>query len=131
MRRLAALLLLSALLTGCGPRPPQPATLVRPSSAATLTFIYPVPGQVVTGRMLHVRLELKGGRIIPETSPHLTPDRGHIHLSLDGRVVSMAWGVEQNVAVTPGDHILQAEFVATDHFPFNPRIVTTVTITVK
>jgi hypothetical protein len=43
----------------------------------------------------------------------------------------MAYGVEQDVAVTPGPHILLAEFVATDHFPFNPRVISTVTFTVK
>lgn len=136
MRRHAVLLLVAgALLAGCSPRaqspPAQPATQVRPRSTATLRFVSPVPGAVVTGPALHVRLVLTGGTIVPETSTHLTPDRGHVHLILDGRVVSMAYGVEQDVQVTPGDHLLQAEFVATDHFPFNPRVVTSATFTVK
>lgn len=129
------ILLLAAVLTGCAPRgqtpPAQPATQVRPRSTATLRILNPAPGTTVSGRTLHVRLALTGARIVPQTSLHLTPDRGHVHLSLDGRVVSMAYGLEQDVAVTPGDHLLQAEFVATDHFPFNPRVVTSVTFTVK
>jgi len=27
------------------------------------------------------------------------------------------------VPVTPGSHVLKAEFVAADHAPFNPRVV--------
>jgi hypothetical protein len=125
---------------GCAPKPQasspapsaqplQPATLVRPRSTATLAFLSPIPGAVITGPTLHVRLKLTGAEIVPQTSMHLTPDRGHIHLSIDGRVVSMISGVEQDVQVGPGTHLLQAEFVATDHFPFNPRVTTVVTFT--
>jgi hypothetical protein len=132
MTRAACLVLLSALLAGCGPRAQTPpASQTRPHSTATLTILTPVPGATVTSRTLHVRLQLTGATVTPQTSTHLTPDRGHIHLILDGRVVSMAYGVEQDVSVTPGDHLLQAEFVATDHFPFNPRVVKSVTFTVK
>lgn len=133
--RPGAVLLAALLLAGCSQRaqtpPSQPAMQARPRSTAALRILSPVPGAVVTGRTLRVRLQLTGAAVTPETSTHLTPDRGHIHLILDGRVVSMAYGVEQDVPVTPGDHLLQAEFVATDHFPFNPRVVTSATFTVK
>jgi hypothetical protein len=119
------------LLAGCSAGVPQPATQVRPRSTATIAIIAPVPGETITGRTLHVRLALNGGTLTPVTSSHLTPDLGHIHLSLDGRVVSMAFGLTQDLPVTPGDHLLQAEFVAQDHFPFNPRVVATATFTVK
>jgi hypothetical protein len=139
MRRAAVMrpwvaVLAALLLAACGPHaqnPGQPATQVRPRSTATLRIVSPVPGAVVTARTLQVQLQLMGATVTPETSTHLTPDRGHIHLILDGKVVSMAYGVEQNVPVTPGDHLLQAEFVAVDHFPFNPRVVTSATFTVK
>jgi hypothetical protein len=128
------LLLAILLLAACGPRaqngPARPAAQ-RPRSTATLRILTPAPGAVVTGRTLQVRLELTGATITPETSTNLKPDRGHIHLILDGRVVSMSYGLEQTVPVTPGDHLMQAEFVATDHFPFNPRVVTSATFTVK
>jgi hypothetical protein len=134
MKRLAALALLTFMVAGCGPRaqgPAQPATQARPRSTATLRMLSPAPGETITGRTLHVKLQLTGARITPVTSTNLKPDVGHIHLILDGRVVSMAYGVEQDVPVTPGDHLLQAEFVATDHFPFSPRVVTSATFTVK
>jgi hypothetical protein len=84
---------------------------------------------VVSGPVLRVRLRLTGAEVVPQTSTQLTPDKGHIHLSVDGKVVSMLYGADQDVPVTPGVHLLQAEFVATDHFPFNPRVLTTITFT--
>jgi hypothetical protein len=74
-----------------------------------------------------VRIQLSGGTIVQQTSTDLSPDRGHIHLSLDGKVVSMSYGVEQDVPVAPGPHLLTVEFVATDHLPFSPRLIKTVT----
>lgn len=123
----------AALLAGCSAKtqssaPPAPE---RPSSTAKLTILSPAPGASISGKTLHVRLALTGAVIVPQTSTHLTPGRGHVHLLLDGRVVSMAYGLNQDVAVTPGPHLLQAEFVATDHFPFNPRVIATVTFTVQ
>jgi hypothetical protein len=122
------------LLAACGPRaqntPTRPASQ-RPRSTATLRILNPPPGATVKGKTLDVRLQLTDATITPETSTNLKPDRGHIRLYLDGRVVSMTYGLDQTVQVTPGDHLLQAEFVATDHFPFNPRVVTSATFTVK
>lgn len=131
--RIAAVVVAAALFAGCGSRAqaPQPATQVRPRSTATLRILNPVPGATIASRTLHVQLELTGATITPVTSSDLKPDRGHIHLILDGRVVSMSYGIDQKITVTPGDHLLQAEFVATDHFPFNPRVVTSATFTVK
>jgi hypothetical protein len=101
----------------------SPAADIRPRSAATVAILSPVPGAVVGGTILHVKLSLTGGRIVPQTSTHLTPVTGHIHLILDGSVVSMAYGLDQEVPITKGPHLLQAEFVAADHFPFNPRVI--------
>lgn len=131
-----ALIIAVMVAAGCGGRNPtgSPAAQPsgpRPASTATLAIVSPAPGEHVTGSTLHVGIRLTGGTIIPQTSTDLKPDKGHIHLSLDGKVVSMAYGVEQDVTVTPGTHLLTAEFVATDHFPFNPRVLKTVTFDVQ
>ncbi len=110
---------------------PAPEAQVRPRSTATLTILSPVPGAVIKGTALHVQFRLVGGEVVPQTSTHLTPDKGHIHLSIDGKVVSMTYGLDQDVQVTKGPHLLQGEFVATDHFPFNPRVVSVATFTVE
>jgi hypothetical protein len=48
-----------------------------------------------------------------------------VHLVLDGKPVSMTYGLVQVVDlrdVPPGSHTLQAEYVAADHAPFDPRV---------
>ena len=107
---------------------PPPAA-VRPRSTASIAFVTPTPGQQVSGNMLDVRMQLKGGRIVASSSTTLTPDTGHIHLFLDGAIVSMTYGTSQKVPVSdlsPGPHRLQAEYVAADHAPFNPRVTSSV-----
>lgn len=93
-------------------------------------MLEPAPAAVITGEILRVRLDLTGGRIILETKSALRPDEGHIHVLLDGKTVSMAYGLEQDVRVTKGAHLVQAEYVAADHSPFNPRVIVAATITV-
>jgi hypothetical protein len=99
------------------------------ASTAELYFEDPVKGQVVAADSVEVVLDLEGGRIVEQTSTELTPDTGHVHLVLDGRLVSMTYGLVQVVDlrdVEPGPHTLQAEFVAADHAPFDPRVTAAV-----
>jgi hypothetical protein len=102
----------------------------RPASGATIAFAEPAPEQVVTGGMLDVRVRVEDGRIVGATSTDVTPDTGHVHVFLDGALLSMASGREQAIDIAdlaPGVHRLQAEFVAADHAPFDPPVVTAVT----
>jgi hypothetical protein len=102
----------------------------RPASTAAISIVRPAEGAAVTGDDLEVVLQLDGGTIVDTTSTDLTPDTGHVHVSLDGQVVSMTFGLVQSLSlrsVAPGDHSLVAEFVAADHGPFDPRVTATVT----
>jgi len=135
--RLIILLLAAVLLTGCnlpliGVSPtPSPTASARPRSTATLTLLQPQPNTVVTQSTVHVEFQLTGGRVVNVVSKNLTPDTGHIHLSIDGRLISMNYQLSQDVSLqpfSPGPHILQGEFVAADHAPFNPRVITKVII---
>jgi hypothetical protein len=101
----------------------------RPASSATLAIREPADGRDVAGSDLDVVLRLDGGTIVDATTTRLTPDTGHIHLSVDGEVVSMTYGLVQVVDLrdlAPGAHQLQAEYVAADHGPFAPRVIATV-----
>jgi hypothetical protein len=94
----------------------------RPSSPATVEIVQPAQGATVTGESAHVVLRLTGGIIVPETTTELHPDRGHLHLYVNNQLVSMNYGLEQDIPVQPGTLVLRAEFVAADHFPFSPRV---------
>jgi hypothetical protein len=110
--------------------PGQPAPSLaragpRPASTARLTFERPVDGANVADDDLEVVLGLEGGRVIDTATTDLTPDTGHVHLALDGALVSMTYGLVQVVdlrGAAAGEHTLVAEFVAADHAPFRPRV---------
>ena len=110
--------------TGNGSPSPRP----RPSSPAQITILSPKEGSVVRGPSVTVRVNL----VVPATTKDITPTTGHLHLSLDGKLISMNYQATQTLPdVPPGTHVLKIEFVAADHLPFNPRVITGVTFTVK
>lgn len=109
-----------------------PTAPSRPRSTAQLSILTPEPGVTVSGGSIEVRLELEGGRITKEVSTNLKPDEGHIHLKLDGRTITLLGSLEETIpSVALGPHILEAEFVAADHGPFDPRVLATVTFTTE
>lgn len=114
--------------TPTGVATPSPGG-ARPASTARLSFVEPTAGEEASGNELDVVLDLQGGRIVDTASTTLTPDTGHIHLLLDGKLVSMTYGLVQVLDLRdlpPGDHTLEAEYVAADHGPFDPGVTTTV-----
>lgn len=96
----------------------------RPSSSAQLTITSPTPGKSYAGGTVHVVVGLMGATIVSATTTDIRPDQGHIHLYVDNNLVSMNYGTTQDVQIAPGTHVLRVEFVASDHVPFNPRVVT-------
>jgi hypothetical protein len=129
--------LLGGLLAGCGagaspgssagssPAVPSPApgsSGVRLSSPAVIRVLQPAAGASLTGASVHVVLSLDGAQIVSATTTNIRPDQGHIHLYVDNVLVSMNYGLEQDIAVHPGTYVVKAEFVAADHAPFSPRV---------
>ncbi|HEY7400859.1 MAG TPA: hypothetical protein VH989_08175 [Actinomycetota bacterium] len=130
----AGVLAVAGLTAVAWVRPLIGPSAVRPTSAATIAFEEPTQGEVVSGNVLQVRLHLVGGRIVPSATTTLTSDTGHVHLSLDGSLVSMTYGLQQTISLIgqePGNHVLQAEFVAADHAPFSPRVLASVAFTLE
>jgi hypothetical protein len=100
-----------------------PASLApRPSSPAIVEVVEPAAGETITGTTVHVVLKLTGAKIITATTTTIRPDEGHVHLYVDNSLVSMNYGLEQDLPVHPGTFVIKAEFVAADHAPFNPRV---------
>jgi hypothetical protein len=48
---------------------------------------------------------------------------GHLHVLVDGEVVSMSGTFVTEVDLSPGPHRIEAELVAADHRPLSPRVV--------
>jgi hypothetical protein len=123
---LAAVLAVSGCAGGASPSASTAAAPTaagpRPSSPAVISIVEPASGASVSGSSVHVVLELTGAEIVPATTTAIRPDRGHVHLYVDNSLVSMNYGLEQDIPVHPGTYVLKAEFVAADHAPFNPRV---------
>ena len=136
----ATLLALAVLgLTGCSsggnggsaaPGTTAAPAAPRPSSPAELTIVTPRNGQTVK-EGAELRLSLDGAKIVNQTTTRIQGDEGHLHLLVDGKLVNMNYGLRQRLPeLTPGQHVLQVEFVAADHAPFEPRILTQAAFTV-
>jgi hypothetical protein len=125
--------------TACGSAAPQagdtsgpaPSVAVRPSSTADLSIATPRNGQVIRASALDVKVNLRGARLVTAATTDLQPDEGHLHVTLDDQLITMTSALEQKIPdVGPGPHLLKVEFVASDHSPFDPRVIAAVTFRV-
>jgi hypothetical protein len=115
--------------TASGPTAPAQD---RPSSTAKLSIVEPKVDQVVHGSSVDLKVRLKDAKLVPASTTHIVPDEGHLHVLLDDQLISMTEGLDQTIPdVTPGPHRIQVEFVASDHAPFEPRVVAVVAFEVK
>ena len=104
----------------------------RPSSTAKLSIVSPAVGEVVRGSTVDLRLELEDAEVVAATNTDIVPDEGHLHVLLDDTLISMTEGLEQSIPdVPPGEHRITVEFVATDHVPFDPRVIAVVAFEVR
>ena len=91
-----------------------------------ITLVSPTSGEVVHGSSVHVVVAITGGTVTPVYSTHISPTIGHVHLYLNSQLVYMSYTLQQDLPVNPGaEYAMYAEWVASDHFPFSPRDVTT------
>jgi hypothetical protein len=109
--------------SGSGTTPPASgAAAARPSSPAKVTILSPKNGQIVKGSTVEMQVKLDGAKIVPLTTTNISPTQGHLHVYLDGNIVTMTAALNQKLDVTPGVHELKVEFVASDHAPFDPPV---------
>jgi hypothetical protein len=129
-----AVLATVSLATACGGDGGSGATATpsvaaeRPTSTAELTIERPRNGERVAGDVARLVVGLEGAELVDRTSTDLRPDEGHLHVTVDGVLVTMTSGREQTLTgLSRGDHLVQVEFVANDHAPFDPRVLAAVT----
>ncbi|HSJ51949.1 MAG TPA: DUF6130 family protein [Actinomycetota bacterium] len=128
---LSAALALGACGDSDGSDPAGPVPIERPNSTAELEILEPAAASVVEGSTVRLRIRLEGARIVPETTTDVVPDEGHLHVMLDEELISMTEGLDQSIPdVAPGPHRITVEFVASDHAPFDPRVVAITTFEV-
>ena len=131
---LASVLLVGVTaLAGCGGGNGSPSSKPpnRPATDARIQILQPTPNQV-TGPDVTVQVNLIGAKEVERQGPPIVPTEGHIHVSLDGQIVAMAYSDTQVLkGLTPGPHSVQVDYVATDHIPFSNRVTAAVLFTVK
>jgi hypothetical protein len=104
----------------------------RPASTAKLAIITPTNGQIVHGTTVQMKVRLRDATIVPATTADIVPDEGHLHVILDDQLISMTGQTTQLLSnLTPGQHLLKVEFVASDHAPFDPRVIAAVAFEVR
>ena len=116
--------------TGSSPTPTVSAD--RPPSTAKLAIVTPTNGQVFHGTTVQMKVRLRDATIVPATTADIVPDEGHLHVILDDQLISMTGQTTQLLSnLTPGQHLLKVEFVASDHAPFDPRVIAAVAFEVR
>jgi hypothetical protein len=131
LRRTAALAV-AVLLTAAGCRGSSTTkTIARPHTDAQLQIVAPTPNEV-TGPNIDVRFAVEGATVSLPSKTKVVPNEGHIHVSIDGKLIVMSYGTSTEVHdLSPGLHTLQAQFVANDHLPFADPVNAAVIFTVK
>jgi hypothetical protein len=95
-------------------------------------IVTPTNGEVIHSSTVPVKVKLSGATIVQTTSTNIVPTKGHLHLYLDDQIESMNFTTSATIPdVSPGLHALKVEFVASDHLPFDPRVIAQVAFEVQ
>lgn len=134
VKRCAVLASMVALLAaaGCSQEAGTDGDGDRPSSTARIEIVEPEPGASVPAEDVRVRVNLEGATLVEEATTEIRPDEGHIHLKVDGQTITLLGGLEEEVpGLEPGLHVLEVEFAAGDHGPFDPPVIQSQQFTVE
>jgi hypothetical protein len=115
------LLLLGAVIIGIGSVVVGPSPVAAPD--VSLRIVTPTDNSTVAADApVEIRVDLEGGKLTSSTD-QTAPNVGHLHISVDGSIVSMPGTPQATVELEPGRHLIVVEFVGADHQPFSPPIV--------
>ncbi|HSS11964.1 MAG TPA: hypothetical protein VLL25_18905 [Acidimicrobiales bacterium] len=130
-RSLATALVAVTVVAACGGA--SSSASARPATDAKLVIVNPMPNET-TGPDVTLKFMVIGGAVLPpaQVKGPLRGDQGHIHVSLDGKLVQMAYTTQTELTgLSPGPHSVQAAWVATDHLPFSNPVVAAVLFQVR
>lgn len=95
---------------------------------AEVAFASPTDGATVpANEPVTIEIDLTGGELA--TSP--SDAGGHLHIFVDGSVVSMPSGDTAEVELEPGEHELRVEYVDIQHASYDPPIQETISVTAE
>lgn len=84
--------------------------------------------QVPANDPFDLEAEVSGGELTDATSSD-DPTVGHLHVFVDGQLISMPNSSIQEVELDPGRHTIVVEFTTADHRSFDPRITDEIRVT--
>ena len=119
-------LLVAALVLGVGSVGLMPKS--PPARSLGVSIIRPRAGAIVAaGKPIDVEVALKGGRLTKSVTG-TAPNAGHLHVLVDGAIVSMSASTVVPVTLSPGRHVIEVDFVAPNHLPFAPPVSDTIDV---
>lgn len=93
---------------------------------ATVGFASPQDGDTVpAGEPVTIEVDLEGGELATSASDA----GGHLHIFVDGSVISMPSTTTTEVDLEPGEHELRVEYVDFGHASYDPPVQETITVT--
>ncbi|MGH2754690.1 MAG: hypothetical protein ACRDLB_09660 [Actinomycetota bacterium] len=110
---------------------PAGSSTTQAASDVAVTIAFPQDGDTVpASEAFDVEVELDGATLTEDTTG-TDPRKGHIHVFVDGELLSMPTSLQSPVTLEPGSHEITVEFVAADHTQFEPRILNTIEVTAE
>jgi hypothetical protein len=95
---------------------------------AEVAFASPLDGATVpANEPLEIEIDLEGGELATSTSS----SGGHLHIFVDGSVISMPSTTTAEVTLEPGEHELKVEYVDIQHASYDPPAQETISVTAE
>lgn len=92
----------------------------------TVGFASPQDDDTVpAGEPVTIEVDLEGGELATSASDA----GGHLHIFVDGSVISMPSTTTTEVDLEPGEHELRVEYVDFGHASYDPPVQETITVT--